>query len=170
VFGAAPDTFDAALARVVEDANDTYATLQVNNDGPSGEFWANIAQLDGVHVGDTVAVVLGPDGDPMQRKTRCVWPRSRTDAWTSHKAKVDRRRNPSRRLNNIKGNRRLAAQAEKPAIARRSYSLFSAEKYVIARRTPRWRRLAGQSSSSVLQLDVGRPAYIGAVPHSEPDL
>jgi hypothetical protein len=33
---------------------------------------------------------------------------------------------------NIKGNRRLAAQAEKPAIARRSYSLFSAERSRVA--------------------------------------
>jgi VCBS repeat-containing protein len=51
---------DAMLAHAQEDASGGFATLQVNTDAGHGGNWVDIAQLDGVHAGDVVNVVLDP--------------------------------------------------------------------------------------------------------------
>jgi hypothetical protein len=51
---------DAMLVRTYEDASGTFATLQANIDVAHGQFWVDLAQLDGVHGADTVNVVLWP--------------------------------------------------------------------------------------------------------------
>jgi Ca2+-binding RTX toxin-like protein len=51
---------DAMLVRTHEDASGTFATLQANIDVAHGQFWVDLAQLDGVHGADTVNVVLWP--------------------------------------------------------------------------------------------------------------
>ncbi len=48
----------ASLIRVQEDTGGTFATLQVATEG--GAKWTSIAQLDGIHIGDTVRVVVDP--------------------------------------------------------------------------------------------------------------
>jgi len=58
---------DAARVRVVEDATDAFATLQVDTGGgivgrggASNAHWESVAQVDGVHAGDAVNVLLDP--------------------------------------------------------------------------------------------------------------
>jgi hypothetical protein len=50
---------DAMLVQAQEDASGTFAILRVNTDGGYGD-WVEIAQLDGVHAGDAINVVLDP--------------------------------------------------------------------------------------------------------------
>ncbi len=48
-----------ALVRVVENGDGTGALVQVDVDGTgTGSHWTTIAQLDGIHLGDTVNVIL----------------------------------------------------------------------------------------------------------------
>jgi hypothetical protein len=51
---------DAQIVRAVEDASGTFATLQVNANGPYSKVasWVNVAQLDGAHAGDDVSVLI----------------------------------------------------------------------------------------------------------------
>jgi hypothetical protein len=61
---------DAQIVRAVEDPSGTFATLQVNAkvpwgfgswlNGPSNSTasWVNVAQLDGVHAGDDISVLI----------------------------------------------------------------------------------------------------------------
>ncbi|HMJ42406.1 MAG TPA: hypothetical protein VK522_09015, partial [Pseudolabrys sp.] len=51
---------DAQIVRAVEDASGTFATLQVNANGPWSKLpsWVNVAQLDGAHAGDDVSVLI----------------------------------------------------------------------------------------------------------------
>jgi Ca2+-binding RTX toxin-like protein len=51
---------DALIVRAVEDASGTFATLQVNANGPWSKLpsWVNVAQLDGAHAGDDVSVLI----------------------------------------------------------------------------------------------------------------
>jgi hypothetical protein len=49
---------DATKVRVLEDASNAFATLQVQAAGAAADSWINLAQLDGVHAGDPVNVAL----------------------------------------------------------------------------------------------------------------
>jgi large repetitive protein len=50
---------DASVVRAVEDPGGTFATLQVNSNGPSSSAsWVSVAQLDGAHPGDPVNVLV----------------------------------------------------------------------------------------------------------------
>jgi VCBS repeat-containing protein len=61
---------DAAKVRVIEDASDAFATLQIDigADGPimrgagaaPASHWVSVAQVDGVHAGDAIDVWLNP--------------------------------------------------------------------------------------------------------------
>jgi Ca2+-binding RTX toxin-like protein len=57
-----PYVTDAMLIRAAEDGSGAFATLQVNvpNGVDRDEHWVDIAQLDGVHAGDALNVVLDP--------------------------------------------------------------------------------------------------------------
>ena len=55
------DTADASLVRVIEDPSGSFATLQVNTNTALRDFgphWTNVAQIDGVHSGDAVNVLV----------------------------------------------------------------------------------------------------------------
>ena len=53
---------DAMIVRAVEDASGQFATLQVNATDPgappSTPNWVSVAQIDGVHAGDAVNVMV----------------------------------------------------------------------------------------------------------------
>ena len=52
-----------SLVRAVEDASGTFAKLQVDVDGSAnGTHWVTIADLDGLHLGDTLKVMLNGSG------------------------------------------------------------------------------------------------------------
>jgi hypothetical protein len=51
---------NAMLVQAQEDASGTFATLRVNTDGGYGGHWVDIAQLDGIHAGDVINVMLDP--------------------------------------------------------------------------------------------------------------
>jgi len=53
--------------RVAEDASGAFAALEVNNAG----HWTEVAQLDGVHAGDAVNVVV--DGTHQQHQLHAAW-------------------------------------------------------------------------------------------------
>jgi hypothetical protein len=57
-----PYVTDAMLIRAAEDGSGAFATLQVNvpNGIDRNEHWVDIAQVDGVHAGDALNVVLDP--------------------------------------------------------------------------------------------------------------
>jgi VCBS repeat-containing protein len=63
-----PYVTDAMLIRAAEDGSGAFATLQVNvpNGVDRNEHWVDIAQVDGVHAGDTLNVVLDPSHAPHQ--------------------------------------------------------------------------------------------------------
>ena len=49
----------SALVRVIETPDGAYAAVQVDVDGTgNGAHWVTIAELDGIHLGDTVNVIL----------------------------------------------------------------------------------------------------------------
>lgn len=59
--GSAAD--DGAIVRAIEDPSGTFATLQVNTANPDwgnklGPVWTNVAQIDGMHPGDAVSVLV----------------------------------------------------------------------------------------------------------------
>lgn len=58
----APEIPDAMAVRAVADASGAFSMLQINTNAfglKAGPTWADIAQLDGVHAGDAVDVVIG---------------------------------------------------------------------------------------------------------------
>ncbi|MEJ0075774.1 MAG: cadherin domain-containing protein [Alphaproteobacteria bacterium] len=67
VMRGAPAPTDADMVRVAEDASGAFATLQVSNAGQ----WTAVAQLDGVHAGDAVNVVL--DATHAQHQLHAAW-------------------------------------------------------------------------------------------------
>jgi hypothetical protein len=56
----------ASQVQVHEDASNTFATLQVSSDPAHGSQWISIAQLDGVHAGDAIDVIVDATHVPQQ--------------------------------------------------------------------------------------------------------
>ena len=53
---------DASKVRLVQDASNTFAHLQIDIDGGGAEPWVTIARLDGLHTGDVINVMLDDTG------------------------------------------------------------------------------------------------------------
>ena len=58
---------DAMVVHAAEDASGAFATLQINTAAAQGgDHWVSIAELDGVHAGDAVNVVIDLTHAPVQ--------------------------------------------------------------------------------------------------------